>query len=66
MDQVTTAKSLKPTAQDRKRVLRILAKSVFKELKGSGYDRGSMVTFTNELLELVTSDFRTDAIGDAE
>lgn len=63
----TTTTSLTPTSlTDRKRALRILAKSVFKELKAGGYDRGSMVLFTNELLELVTTDAQTDAIGDAE
>jgi len=38
--------------------LRILAKSVYRELKASGYDRSDIVGFTNEVLDLVTSEMR--------
>jgi hypothetical protein len=47
------------------RALEILAKSVFKELKRSGYNRGQMVAFASELLELVTRDAQ-GVRGDAE
>ena len=40
------------------RALKILAKSVHRELKSSGYSRSDIVSFTNELLDLVTSDLR--------
>ena len=40
------------------RALKILAKSVHRELKSSGYTRSDIVSFTNELLDLVTSDLR--------
>ncbi|RLB46326.1 MAG: hypothetical protein DRJ42_27895 [Deltaproteobacteria bacterium] len=40
------------------RALKILAKSVHRELKSSGYSRGDIVSFTNELLDLVTTDIR--------
>lgn len=40
------------------RALKILAKSVFRELKSSGYSRSEIVSFTTELLDLVTSEMR--------
>ncbi|MEM1417977.1 MAG: hypothetical protein AAGH15_23975 [Myxococcota bacterium] len=43
------------------RALRILAKSVYRELKDSGHTRGEIVGFTNALLELVTTDIKSDA-----
>jgi hypothetical protein len=42
------------------RALKILAKSVHRELKSSGYTRSDIVSFTNELLDLVTTDIRED------
>lgn len=50
---------------EARRALQVLAKSVFKELKRNGYDRGAMVAFASELLDLVTRDARSP-IGDAE
>jgi hypothetical protein len=40
------------------RALRILAKSVYRELRSSGHSRSDIVGFTNALLELVTTDIR--------
>ncbi len=40
------------------KALRVLAKSVFKELKRNGYERAEMVAFASELLELVTDELR--------
>lgn len=40
------------------RTLRILAKSVFRELKTSGYSRSDIVAFATEMLSLVSSDIR--------
>jgi hypothetical protein len=42
----------------QQRALKILAKSVFRELKQSGYSRADMVAFTNELLDHVTAEMR--------
>ncbi|MDQ3031437.1 MAG: hypothetical protein M3Y87_03400 [Myxococcota bacterium] len=44
--------------QQGPRALRILAKSVFRELKSSGYSRSDMVAFATEMLSLVSSDLR--------
>lgn len=49
-----------PAPGDR-RALRILAKSVYRELKTTGYQRNDMVAFTNELLDLVAGEIRSDA-----
>jgi hypothetical protein len=40
------------------RAVKILAKSIYRELKASGYSRSDMMGFTNALLELVTSEIR--------
>jgi hypothetical protein len=38
------------------RALRIIAKSLYRELRAQGHSRGDVVVFTNALLELVTED----------
>lgn len=49
-----------PTEQQstQPRALRILAKSVFRELKSSGYSRSDILAFATEMLSLVSSDIR--------
>lgn len=49
------------TSSAQQRALRILAKSVYRELKSSGYARTDMIAFTTELLDLVTSEMKQDA-----
>lgn len=44
----------------QQRALKILAKSVYRELKASGYVRTDMIAFTTELLDLVTSEIKQD------
>jgi hypothetical protein len=49
------------------RALRILAKSVFRELKSSGYTRSDILAFATEMLSLVSSDLRDQGVeADAE
>lgn len=43
---------------DHERAIKILAKSIFKELKSHGYETRQIVSLSSELLELVTSSFR--------
>lgn len=50
-------------AQQGPRALRILAKSVFRELKSSGYTRSDIVAFATEMLALVSSDLRDQPEG---
>jgi hypothetical protein len=51
-----TVRSVSATQQ----ALRVLAKSLFKELKRAGYNRGEMVAFASELLDLVSTEIKTD------
>ncbi|GAB4198427.1 MAG: hypothetical protein OHK0013_07530 [Sandaracinaceae bacterium] len=51
-----------PTTQTQPRALRILAKSVFRELKSSGYTRSDILAFATEMLSLVSSDLRDQGV----
>jgi hypothetical protein len=45
---------------------KILAKSLFKELRGNGYSPNQILNLSSELIELVTQDLRVEhAAGDA-
>jgi hypothetical protein len=39
----------------------ILAKSLFKELRGSGYTPNQILSLSTELIDLVTQDLRNEA-----
>lgn len=52
------------TAASEPRALRILAKSVFRELKTSGYERSDIVAFATEMLSLVSTDMREEPTQD--
>lgn len=44
------------------RAIRILAKTVYRDLCTSGYDKAQVVAFTSELLDLINDEMqRTDA-----
>lgn len=60
--QTTTATSSRPsqTPAGDTRAIRILAKSVYRELRSSGHSQSDIVAFTNSLLELVTTDLRDE------
>lgn len=51
-----------PTTKSEPRALRILAKSVFRELKTTGHTRSDIVAFATEMLSLVSSDIRGESI----
>ena len=53
-----------PTALDAKGT-RILAKSLFKELRGSGYSANQILGLSTELIDLVTQDLREANTADA-
>ena len=59
MSESTLIPSTPSTAPDAKAV-RILAKSVYRELVSNGHSRSDIVAFTNAMLELVTSDLREE------
>jgi len=51
---------------DEDRAVRILAKSVFRELKTNGHSRSDIVAFATEMLSLVSSDIREASETPAE
>lgn len=53
--------AVRVSVSDQSRALRILAKSVYRELIASGYGRAEVVQFTNEILDLVTTEMRHDS-----
>lgn len=57
------ATPMKQTAEPR--ALRILAKSVFRDLKTEGYSRSDIVAFATEMLSLVSNDIRGDHQAEA-
>jgi hypothetical protein len=42
---------------------RILAKSLFKELRGNGYSPNQILSLSTELIDLVTQDLKDDQEG---
>jgi hypothetical protein len=46
------------TAELNGKPLRIIAKSLFRELKQNGYTNNAVIGLSGELLELVTADIR--------
>ena len=67
MQTTTTTNATRPSVAPAgdARPLRILAKSVYRELRASGHSRTDIVGFTNALLELVTTDLRDENGGNA-
>ena len=53
------SQAVRPQQQDRS--LKIIAKSIFRELKENGYDSRQIVSLSTELIGLVTSDLKGKA-----
>ncbi len=47
-------------APDREKALKILSKSIYKELRQNGYEPKMIVALATELISLVTSDIKDD------
>lgn len=47
------------------RALRIMAKSLYKEMRSAGHSRGDIVLFTSALLELMTVDGEEVVVAEA-
>ncbi len=45
---------------------KILAKSLFKELRGSGYSPNQILSLSTELIDLVTQNLKTEAPAPGE
>lgn len=62
MRDATTASGARAfSANGDQRAVKIMAKSVYRELKANGHSRGDIVSFTNALLELVTTDLQSSS-----
>jgi hypothetical protein len=46
---------------EREKAVKILAKSIFRELKTNGYEPREIVALSTELLDLLSGDFKTDS-----
>ena len=66
MSQLATAELARPTdllkapAKSTDRSVKILAKSLFRELRTNGYDDRQIVALSTELIGLLTVDIRDD------
>jgi hypothetical protein len=45
---------------EREKALKILAKSIFRELRANGYDAREVVALSTELISLVTTEIRPE------
>jgi hypothetical protein len=45
---------------EKDKAVKIIAKSIFRELKLNGYEAREIVTLSTELLDLLSSDIKTD------
>jgi hypothetical protein len=50
--------------QDRNRACRILAKTIYRELRQNGFDHKEIVAIAGDLISLVTADIRPDHAPD--
>jgi hypothetical protein len=55
------AASAPSTLPNREKALKILSKSIYKELRQNGYEPKQIVALATELISLVTSDIKDDA-----
>lgn len=62
----TLATEMAALPQDRSRALRIVAKSVYKELRSQGFDRSDVVAFASAMVSLISDDIRSDSVDDVE
>ncbi len=44
--------------KERERAVKIVSKSIFRELKGAGYDSRMIVALATELISLVTTEMK--------
>jgi hypothetical protein len=49
------------TLPNREKALRILSKSIYKELRQNGYEPKQIVALATELISLVTSDIKDES-----
>jgi hypothetical protein len=61
MAQALATQEAAATAPNRERALKILSKSIYKELRQNGYEPKQIVALATELISLVTTDIKEDS-----
>jgi hypothetical protein len=61
MAQALATQEAVPAAPNRERALKILSKSIYKELRQNGYEPKQIVALATELISLVTTDIKEDS-----
>ena len=57
--EVPPVRTPSDVTRDHGRAVKILAKSIYKELRQNGYTRNEIVAFSTELLGLVTTEIKS-------
>jgi hypothetical protein len=61
MAQLLDREALQPRARgERDKAIKILAKSIYRELRASGYDAREIVALSSELIGLITTDIKPE------
>ena len=61
MAQLVDREALQPQARgERDKAIKILAKSIYRELRASGYDAREIVALSSELIGLITTDIKPE------
>jgi hypothetical protein len=58
---LATQQEATASAPNRERALKILSKSIYKELRQNGYEPKQIVALATELISLVTTDIKEDS-----
>jgi hypothetical protein len=61
MSQALASREAGPAIPNRERALKILSKSLYRELRQNGYEPRQIVALASEIIGLVTSDIKEDA-----
>jgi hypothetical protein len=57
----SVSSSVSSAIPNREKALKILSKSIYKEMRQNGYEPKQIVALATELISLVTSDIKEDA-----
>ena len=60
MPQALATRAVAPAVPNRERALKILSKSLYRELRQNGYEPKQIVALATEIVALVTSDMKED------
>jgi hypothetical protein len=61
MSQALAHREPAPAVPNRERALKILSKSLYRELRQNGYEPKQIVALATEIIGLVTSDIKDDS-----